>query len=63
MFNRVAVFNPFPGVAGAMTLFYVARVFLIVGAKRWCAGGLIISMPSGYAPLTVVMLPNIFPAL
>jgi hypothetical protein len=38
-------------------------LILIVGAKRRCAGGLIISMPSGYAPLTVVMLPNIFPAL
>jgi hypothetical protein len=41
----------------------LSGLILIVGAKRWCAGGLIISMPSGYAALTVVMLPNIFPAL
>jgi hypothetical protein len=39
MFNRAAVFNPFPGVAGAMTLFYVARVDSHRGSealvRRW----------------------------
>jgi hypothetical protein len=63
MFNRVAVFNlPWSGESHEFVLRRPGLI-IIVGAKRWCAGGLIISMPSDYAALIVIMLQNNFPAI